>query len=194
MQASALSSFIQQYVPASPAVLETITQQFQPRQFQRNEVFLKAGAISREYLFLADGWMRAFVLDPVGNDITTNFFGANRAVFEVASFFTQTPASETIQAMTDAQGWVISFGEVNRLFHAVPEFREFGRAMIVREFALYKQRTLSLIHTTAEQRYRSLLKDQPDVFQHAPLKQIATFLGITDTSLSRIRRQLVGTD
>jgi hypothetical protein len=48
---------------------------------------------------------------------------------------------------------------------------------------------LSTLHETAEERYGSLLRTNPDIFQHAPLKQIASYLGITDTSLSRIRKE-----
>jgi CRP-like cAMP-binding protein len=73
------------------------------------------------------------------------------------------------------------------LFHSVPEFREFARAMLVKEFVAYKQRTLAMINKSAEERYASLLADHSEVFKHAQLKHIASYLGITDTSLSRIR-------
>jgi ribosomal protein L10 len=75
------------------------------------------------------------------------------------------------------------------LFHSIPEFREFGRAMLVKEFSMYKQRTLSLINQTAEERYKELISTGKEIFQYAQLKHIASYLGITDTSLSRIRRE-----
>jgi len=75
------------------------------------------------------------------------------------------------------------------LFHSVPEFREFGRAMLVKEFVAFKQRTLLLINKTAEERYADLLNSNGEIFQFAQLKHIASYLGITDTSLSRIRKE-----
>jgi hypothetical protein len=71
----------------------------------------------------------------------------------------------------------------------MPEFREFGRTILVNAYAQLKQRMLAMIQETAEQRYAYLLQTNPDIFQHAPLKNIATYLGITDTSLSRIRKE-----
>jgi len=76
------------------------------------------------------------------------------------------------------------------LFHNIPEFREFGRMILVKGFIAFKQRALSLINETAEQRLENLVKVRPEIFQKAPLKNIASFLGVTDTSLSRIRREI----
>jgi hypothetical protein len=84
---------------------------------------------------------------------------------------------------------MINYEQLNHLFHTIPEFREFGRWVLVNGFTAFKLRTLSMITETAEQRYVSLLQSHPEVFQHAPLKYIASYLGITDTSLSRIRKE-----
>jgi len=71
-----------------------------------------------------------------------------------------------------------------RAFHALPEFREFGRSVLVDGFSTLKNRMLSTITETAEDRYAAPLKSNPEIFQHAPLKYIASYLGITDTSLA----------
>jgi CRP-like cAMP-binding protein len=77
------------------------------------------------------------------------------------------------------------------LFHSIPEFREFGRANLVNAYAGLQERTLSMINLTAEQRYENLIASQPEIFQHSPLKYIASYLGVTDSSLSRIRKDFV---
>ncbi|GAB3642004.1 Crp/Fnr family transcriptional regulator [Spirosoma arcticum] len=189
MDKEPLIQFIQQHVPATRQTVETIAGHFDERVLAKNEYLLKAGRISNEYFFLADGFVRAFTLDADGQEVTTNFFGKNRAVFEVSSLFMRTVSTETMQALTDSIVFVIEFGTLNTLFHSLPEFREFGRAMLVKEFAAFKQRTLSLINKRAEERYADLIETNGDLFQHAPLKYIASYLGITDTSLSRIRRE-----
>ena len=105
------------------------------------------------------------------------------------SFFKRIPSQENIQAMSDCNTWRLTFDELQDVFHSLPLFREFGRSILVNHYAALKSRMLSMLHQTAEERYATLLKNNPDIFQHAPLKQIASFLGITDTSLSRIRKE-----
>lgn len=164
---------------------------FEERDLARGDLFLKEGQVSNEYLVLRKGFMRSYSMDVDGNEVTTAFHNSLQPVFEVASFFNRTPSREFIQALTDTQGWVITFEQLNRLFHSIPEFREFGRSILVKGFASLKLRMLSLITETAEERYLSLLKSNPEIFQYAPLKQIASYLGVTDTSLSRIRKEMI---
>jgi CRP-like cAMP-binding protein len=167
---------------------EEFAEHFHLKLFAKNDFFLQEGRISDEYLYLENGCMRSFVYDTEGNDITTNFSTSNQVVFEISSFFNRTPSKEIIQALTDGRGWFITYRELNNLFHATPEFREFGRHILVRGFSSLKIRMLSMITETAEERYAHLLNTHPEIFAFAPLKNIATYLGITDTSLSRIRR------
>lgn len=167
----------------------TIAEAFRSRHIKKGEFFLKEGSISDEYLFLEKGFLRSFLWDTEGNEVTVNFFAQNNVVFEVASFFQRIPTQENIEALTDSYGWVLSFKELNELFHTIPEFRELGRALLVRGFIAFKERTIAMINTTAEQRYEILLRSKPDIIQNAPLKYIASYLGITDSSLSRIRKE-----
>ncbi|MVM35025.1 cyclic nucleotide-binding domain-containing protein [Spirosoma sp. HMF4905] len=189
MSKEALRNYIQQNSPASRLIVETIAEHFEPREFSKNDFFLKEGKISNDYLFLAEGLMRAFSYDTNGNEVTTYFYPENRMVFEAASFFTHTISAENIQAITVCKGFTITFEKLNMLFHSIPEFREFGRFMLVKGFVEFKQRTLALITKRAEERYEDLITSNPEIFQYVQLKHIASYLGITDTSLSRIRKE-----
>ena len=190
MEKEALLRFIQSVLPISQAKAEEIIAPFSPISFSKNSFFLEEGKISHQYLFLEQGFMRAFTHDLDGNEVTTGFFTDNQLVFEVASFFLRTPSNENIQALADCKCWYITFDQLQFLFHSIPEFREFGRTVLVKGFISFKQRTLSMINQTAEQRYETLIKNSPEIFQQAPLKYIASYLGITDTSLSRIRKEI----
>jgi len=161
---------------------------FLNKSFHKNDYLLQEGKICNDYLFLENGFMRAYAHDTEGNEITTNFCSPNQVVFEVSSFFNRTASKENIQALTDCRGWSLTYQELNRLFHEVHEFRDFGRHILVRGFSSLKTRMLSMITETAEERYAGLLASNPEIFIYAPLKNIATYLGITDTSLSRIRK------
>lgn len=184
-----LIQFIQRTILMRDEVACRIAQSFQSKQLAKGDFFVNAGKINNEYLFLESGYMRAFLLDTEGNEVTVSFYSPKNVVFEVSSFFQRVPAQENIQALTDIKGWVITFEELDHLFHSIPEFREFGRAILVKGFVSLKIRTLSMINKTAEQRYVSLLTSNPDILQNAPLKFIASYLGLTDTSLSRIRKE-----
>ncbi len=166
-----------------------IAEHFTRKELSKGNLILEEGKVSQEYLFLEQGFMRAFAYNTEGDEVTTSFYSSNQVVFEVSSFFNRTPSKENIQALTDCQGWSITFEQLNHLFHALPEFREFGRSILVKGFSGLKVRMLSMITETAEERYAHLLQANPEIFQNAPLKHIASYLGVTDTSLSRIRKE-----
>ena len=184
-----LVQFLRQTGSVSFAKALEIASVFTPKELRKNEYLLVEGRISNEYFFLEHGFMRVFAFDTEGNDVTTNFCSDRQVVFEVSSFFNRTPSKENIQAIDDCKGWFITYDQLNELFHGLPEFREFGRHILVSGFSALKTRMLSMITETAEMRYDALLKSKPEIFQHAHLKHIASYLGITDTSLSRIRKE-----
>jgi CRP-like cAMP-binding protein len=173
----------------SQKAAEEIGNTFSPKEIKRNEFLFKEGRICNEYFFLENGFIRAFAYDTGGNDVTTNFYTAGQVVFEVSSFFNRTTSKENFQAIVDCEGSYITYEQLNNLFHSMHEFRDFGRSILVKGFSSLKIRMLSMITETAEQRYDALLKSNPEIVQHAALKHIASYLGITDTSLSRIRKE-----
>lgn len=190
MSKEAIALYLKSTNLISLEVASQIANHFESKLVVRNQKILEEGTVSDEYLFLEKGFMRSFAHDTEGNEVTTNFYSPGDVIFEVASFFNRTKSKENIQALTDCVGWYITYEQLNNLFHALPEFREFGRSILVKGFSELKTRMLSMITETAEERYISLLKTNPEIFQQASLKNIASFLGITDTSLSRIRKEL----
>lgn len=171
-------------------VLE-IAERFRRIVFVKGEALLSAGEVSDKYIVLTSGWLRSYTLDTEGEEVTTAFSGPGDVAFDVDSFFMRTPSTEHIIALVDGTGHVLDFAELNGLFHAFPEFREMGRAILVKGFVALKQRMLTMINLTAEERYARLQRTRPELFQYAQVKHIASFLGVTDTSLSRIRKEFV---
>lgn len=188
MNKQPLIDFFQKNSHMSLATIMNIIDHFEERRFSKNEFFLKEGKVC-DLLYLAEGIMRAYAFDLEGYEVTTNLFARNRQVYDHASFFLQIPSEENIQAITDCLAYSVTFEKMNTLFHSIPEFREYGRGMLVKELVSYKRRTLAMINKTAEQRYEDLIKDDKEIFQFVQLKHIASYLGITNSSLSRIRRE-----
>jgi CRP-like cAMP-binding protein len=189
MISQALIQFFKNSNLVSQKAAEEIAGLFHSKTIKKNEFLFKEGRICNDYYFLEKGFIRAFAYDTAGNDVTTNFYSGSQVVFEVNSFFNRVLSRENYQAIVDCEGWSITYQQLNHLFHSMPEFREFGRSILVKGFSSLKIRMLSMITETAEQRYDALLKSNPEIFQHAALKHIASYLGITDTSLSRIRKE-----
>jgi CRP-like cAMP-binding protein len=184
-----LLSFIQSVFPMPAEQAQTIVGYFQEKELPKNEYLLMEGKVCKEYHFLDKGFIRAFTFDLEGNDVTTGFYSGNQVVCDIYSFFKRVPSRENLQALTDCKSWYITFEELQVVFHAMPAFREFGRTILVNAYAQLKLRMLSSLHETGEERYKNLLQSNPDIFQHAPLKHIASYLGLTDSSLSRIRKE-----
>lgn len=190
MNEDKLIAFLYQSGLISLSTASHVAGHFKFKSIPKNEFHLTEGKYCNEYLFLQEGYLRAFAHDTNGNEVTTNFYSPGQVVFEVSSFFNRTRSLENMQALTHCEAWYISYEQLNELFHSLPEFREFGRSMLVKGFANLKARMLSVITQTAEERYENLLNSNAEIFQHAPLKTIASYLGVTDTSLSRIRREV----
>jgi CRP-like cAMP-binding protein len=185
-----LTDFIKSNIPnviIDEQSLQIIVEQFEEKIFRKDEYLLKEGKVSG-YFFLSEGFLRVFTFDTNGNEVTTYFYSSNRVVFDAASFFLKLPSTENIQAMTECKVYVTNFEKLNQLFHSVAAFREFGRQMIVQEFVAYKQRTLAMINQSAEKRYLKLIETNKDVFQFAHLSHIASYLGISERTLNRIRQ------
>lgn len=185
-----LVQFFEQHPAITPAMAGEIASLFRAKTIAKNNFLLTEGKVSNDYVFLESGVMRAYTHDVDDNEVTTGFYISKQLVFEPASFFNQIPSRENIQAVTDCVGWSITFEQLNHLFHSMPEFREFGRSILVKGLSSLKQRMLSMINETAEERYAQLLRNNPEIMQQVSLKHIASYLGITDTSLSRIRKEL----
>lgn len=170
--------------------LSTIAEQHVKIQCKRNELLLKEGEIAQEYYILAEGVGRAYVLNADGVEITTEFFVDHEIVIIPSSLFQRLPSQENLQAVTDCTLFKIDYLHFQKLFHEIEGLSDWGSAWFSNQVFAMKQRSLDVVTKTASERYLQLMKEKPQVMKYAPLKQIATYLGITDTSLSRIRRSI----
>jgi CRP-like cAMP-binding protein len=184
-----LIHFIRTIMPMPQDKAEAIACLFHEKNVANNELLLKAGRQCTEFHFLCSGFMRAWTVDLKDKAVTTAFYQEGMPVCELFSFFKHQPSKENIQALADSTSLYITFDELQQAFHTMPEFREFGRSNLINAYAGLKQRMLSTLHQTAEQRYRDLLTSAPEILQYASLKHVASYLGVTDTSLSRIRKE-----
>lgn len=158
--------------------------------FTKGDYILKTGEIADGYLILESGLMRSFVHDYNGNDITTDFFSDYEIVIEVLSLFQRIPTQENIQALTECTCWKIEYDAFQELFHSIGGFSEWGRLWMTGRLFHFKQRSIEMVTVSAKDRYLGLIRDKPQIILQSPLKYIASYLGVTDTSFSRIRKDI----
>lgn len=190
MSREKLEQYIQSLLPMSADKAKLLASKFESISIDKNHFLLKENKISKDTYILESGFVRSFVFDNNGNDVTTTIFSPFCFVNDALSFFKQQPTNENFQTLTPCLFWQMSYENVQTNFHAIPEFREFGRMMLITNYSNLKDRMLGMIKDTAETRYMKLMQQHPDIFQNVPLKIIASYLGITDTSLSRIRKEI----
>jgi len=175
----------------TPQDLQSIYEAHKEVHFSKGEFLLQKGQVANKYFCVEEGLIRSFVYDYDGEDITTGFIGQNEIAIDVVSLFHQVPTIEYFQALTDCVCFAIDLETFQSLYHSIKGLNEWGRGWMSSSLFALKQRTLSMITDSASDRYLQLQVQHPQIVQQAPLKHIASYLGITDTSLSRIRKELV---
>lgn len=149
---------------------------------------MQAGDICNTFSFLEHGLLRFSVLKN-GEYVTKFFTVAPYAFTSQHSFSNRIPSKENIEVLEDSVVWEVSYKESNALLH-LESWNTFVRKLI-QEVQYFTEQILEEVQNeTAENRYIRLLENRPDLITRAPLKHLASFLGITPQSLSRIRRRV----
>lgn len=162
-------------------------------EFQQGAMLLEIEKTAKEFYIIEQGLFRSFLYDYNGNETTTEFYCENEILIESFSLFQRIPSKENFQAITNAVVWKIEYDVFRDLLQRVEGFREWGRAWATNQLFIQKQRSIDVITRSATNRYLSLINERPYLIKYVPLKYIASYLGITDTSLSRIRKDVAGT-
>lgn len=177
----------------TPTEQEQVQNAFTQTEFKKGDYLYRAGQSVNQYYFLEKGFVRSYGIDYNGNEITTQFFLPEDIVIDWMAFMMKIPTQENFIATQNSICWTITYIQFQELFHRIQGFRESGRERLTQCYFKLKQHNLSMISRSAKDRYTHLLKEYPEIIQNASLKHIATYLGITDTSLSRIRKEIVTT-
>ncbi|MGF7076108.1 Crp/Fnr family transcriptional regulator [Mucilaginibacter sp. 3215] len=151
---------------------------------------LKAGKIAREFYLIENGVFRSCLYNYDGNEVTIEFYCQNDILIESFSLSHRMASKENFQAVTNGTVRKIEYIIFEQFLYKMEGLREWGRIWSTNQLYLLKQRSIDSLTITATERYLNLIKDRPEIVRHCPLKYIASYLGITDTSLSRIRKEI----
>ena len=164
---------------------ESLTRVDRPKGFRLTET----GKVESNVFFLSEGIARAYL--PVDGKEVTFWIGAEGStLMSMKSFVNDEKGYETIELMEDSVLYMLERGQLYRLFEEDIHIANWGRKFAEKELLKTEERLIPLLFTTASERYRKLLRDNPELLLRLPLECLASYLGITPVSLSRIRAEL----
>lgn len=150
-------------------------------------VLQKEGKISNKIFIVEEGIVRAFYFKD-GKEITYSLATQNDFIGSMTSFFMQTPSNKIIETLVDSILWEFEYEKLECMFDINPELARAGRLFANYGIAYMEQRFDNMLFYTSKERYEILLKNRPEVVQKVPLGIIASYLGMTQETLSRIRK------
>ena len=186
-----LKEFLSQYVTLPNNELEYIASKFKSKIIKKNTYLLKQGSICKDLVVVQKGCLRLYYLK---NDIEISVWFAfpQFSAIEMCSFISGQPSGYFIQAIEDSEILFLSKTELNKLYQQQPKMQEMMRNFWEDVIINLLKRFTALQTDSAEKRYLEILS-QPSYLKTIPQKYLASFIGVTPTSLSRIRRQITKT-
>jgi CRP-like cAMP-binding protein len=161
----------------------------EPVFIRKQEYILKKGNVCRKLAFIEKGVTR-YCMDREGEDITCYFASENGFAGDPDSFFPRQPSDKNIQALTDCELTCVTRNNMDKLMAACPRFESIMGLIdrkVMMDFMMQRE---FLLHADAATRYQKFIELYPHILQRVPLGYIASFLDITQQSLSRLRKQI----
>lgn len=184
-----LEQLITSFLGFSASDAELVATFFKPSFLAKGDYYLKPGNTCTALSFQRSGLIRVFVNDGL-TETTQWISGAGGFVTDLAGLVFRTPAKFYIQALADTELYTMSGEDYMRIGTVIPEWHHLEKMFIARCFIFMEQRVFSLLSMKAEERYRWLFNYNPSLFNEVPLQYLASMMGMTPETLSRIRRKM----
>ena len=183
-----LEKYIQTYFGVSNNELIAISAFFKPKTLNKGDFFLKTGKYSDKLGFVQTGIVREFVYMD-GKEVTKWISTKGYFVVDLASFVFNQPARWNIQAFSDCELYVIDRKDYQQIGQLVPRWTELEKLFIAKCFTVLEDRVLQHLALSAEERYEQLFNFNKELFNQVPLQYLASMLGMTPETFSRIRKK-----
>jgi len=163
---------------------------FIPKKLRKKRFLLQDGDSCIYTTFVEKGLLRSFTVDDKGNEHILQFGMQGWWIADLYSFLTGEASEYNIEALEDSELLLITKPSWDLLLEEVPAFERYFRILIQNNLIATQRRLMGTMSTTAEERYTRLLQDFPDISQRVPQHMIASYIGVTRETLSRLRNQL----
>ncbi len=186
---SSLIAILNYFHPLSVGIVGYLKEYSYPCSFRKGKLLLKAGDISEHIYFIKKGAVRGFIKE--GNkDITTWITAENEMVSSISGFGSKEPMLENMQAIENCEMLALTYTDLQNLYTRFPEFNIVARKLLQKYYQDAEGRAFIARLTNAENKYQQFIKRYGHLANRIPLKYIASFLGITLETLSRVRKRL----
>lgn len=181
-----LNQSIRQYGRFSEDQLSLLESRLKVLNLNKDQCLIREGQVCQTFYFINEGSFRQYLIEDSGEEATLNLYTAGEWCFDYKSFIAQQPAEGIIQAVSNSEVLALSVWDFHELARRSESFFQLGRIL---EQAISNQ-DYQHNRLTPEQKYDRLLAHKPALLQHFPLKHIASYLGMSPETLSRVRKRI----
>jgi CRP-like cAMP-binding protein len=182
--------FLQSYNILGEAEIVEFTQLFRYELYKKGEYFIKEGETCKQISFVLSGILRSYFTSDKDEEITYCFTFPNNLMTAYSSFLTEQPTQENIQAITDIELLIIQKDKFEILVNQNPNWVYFLKTIAEQQYIELEKRIFQLQKSDAAKRYTDIMEKQPEYILTIPLQYLASYLGISQRHLSRIRKGL----
>ena len=185
----AILSAVARHIQLTPNETQIFQSVLVHRKFRKRQYVVQAGDVCRYENFVVKGVLRAYSVNAEGKEHIVMFAMEGWWISDLYSFLTSTPATLNIDVLEDCDILSIEKPALVKLYEQVPKFDRLFRVLLQNAFIAQQQRILGTISQTVEERYEEFIRKYPLLEQRIPQHQVASFIGTTPETLSRIRKQ-----
>lgn len=184
-----LISNFRRFIQLTDDDISIIEALFSPKKYKKHQFILQEGNVTKLETYIISGLTRTYEIDEKGLEHVIQFGAEDWWVGDMFSFLTQTPGRLNVDCIEDTHVLQISKPDLESLYQQVPAVERYFRIIIQNAYIASVTRISSWMRKSAYERYTEFLQRYPQIEQRVPNHQIASYLGITPQSLSRIRKQ-----
>ena len=181
-----LTQYIQSYFGISDTDVNKVVELFEETTLDKGDYYVKAGHYCHQLSFIQDGFIRVWAETPT-KEITQWISTPGYFITDLSSLIFKTTARWNLQALTDCRLFTIKQEAYERIRERVSNWDELEKLFIAKCFLTLEDRVFSQISMTAEERYQQLFELNPSLFNQVPLQYLASMLGMSPETFSRIR-------
>lgn len=185
-----LRSHIEKRIHLTDEEFDFCTRYFSPKKLRKRQFLLQESNVCKHLAFVNSGCLREYTVDPRGEEHILQFAISDWWISDLNSFLGGTKSTHNIDAMQESEIFMLEKEALDTLYGVVPKMERFFRLLLEANYIATHKRINDTLSASAEERYLAFIATYPDLVEQVPQHHIASYLGITPQSLSRIRKEL----